>query len=86
MVTGIRSAGVDKVTAKCYHAAGGDEDRDGVRQIFIERLTGETFVANYLKWTQATSQNDRVLGAIVDDDGVRNGFPQSPALGLATSG
>ena len=81
MVTGIRSINVDKVTAKCHHAAGGYRDREGIRQIFIERLTGETFMADYLKWTRATSQNDRVLGATVDDDGVRDGL--TPKLGVA---
>ena len=81
MVTGITSTGVDKVTAKCHHAAGGDGDRDGVWQIFIERFTCETFHADYLKWTKATSQNDRVLGATIDDDGERNGL--TPKIGVA---
>ena len=39
-------------------------------------------MANYLKWTQATSQNDRVLGAIVDDDGVRDGLTPQPGVAV----
>ncbi len=74
MVTGIRSPTVDRVTVKCHNAADGDGDRDGVRQVFIDRLTGGTFHANYLKWNQVTTQNYRVLGATVDDDGVWDGL------------
>jgi hypothetical protein len=57
-------------------------DLDGVRQIFIYRFTGNTFMANYLKRAQAISEDDCVLAATIDDDGVRDRLAPEPSVGV----
>jgi hypothetical protein len=73
---------LNKVTTKHHHASGGDGDLDGVRQIFIELCTGKTVMANYLKRTQATSEDNCIFVATVDDDGVWDGPTPEPSDGV----
>ena len=70
------------VSTKQHHASGGDGDFDGVRRICIDRHTSGALHGNYLKWTQATSKDDCILWAIVDDDRVGDMPPPDPSVGV----
>jgi len=82
MMTDIRNSTVNKVTTKHHHASGGDGDLDGVRQNCIELFTGKTVMANYLKRTQATSEDGCIFAATVDDDGVWDGLTPELSVGV----
>ncbi len=82
MMTGICISTVNKVTTERHHASSGDRDLDGGRQIFIHRFMGQTFMANYLKRAQAISEDNCVLAATIDDDGVRDGLAPEPSVGV----
>jgi hypothetical protein len=73
---------VNKVTTERHHASSGDSDLDGVRQIFKDRFTGKTLMANYLLRAQATSEEDCVLAATIDDGGVRAGLTPKPSVSV----
>ena len=57
MIFFVGRSAVNIITTEHHHAAGGDGDVDGDRQIFIHRLTGWGH-ANHVKVAKAISTDD----------------------------